>query len=87
TNLLGPDLFSADTDLAEMECGENEWLEDIRRQAQRLTGLTEDLIYLSRMEEAQPRLGVFGVSHLGCGGRDGAILSGSGQKPGQEAGD
>lgn len=49
-------IISADTDLAEMECGENEWLEDIRRQAQRLTGLTEDLIYLSRMEEAQPRL-------------------------------
>lgn len=49
-------IISADTDLAGMECGENEWLEDIRRQAQRLTGLTEDLIYLSRMEEAQPRL-------------------------------
>ena len=49
-------IISADTDLAEMECGENEWLEDIRRQAQRLTGLTEALIYLSRMEEAQPRL-------------------------------
>ena len=49
-------IISADTDLAEMECGENEWLEDIRRQAQRLTGLTEDLIYLSRMEGAQPRL-------------------------------
>ena len=49
-------IISADTDLAEMECGENEWLEDIRRQAQRLTGLTEDFIYLSRMEEAQPRL-------------------------------
>ena len=49
-------IISADTDLAEMECGENEWLEDIRRQAQRLTGLTEDLICLSRMEEAQPRL-------------------------------
>lgn len=49
-------IISADTDLAGMECGENEWLEDIRRQAQRLTGLTEDLIYLSRTEEAQPRL-------------------------------
>lgn len=49
-------IIGADTDLAEMECGENEWLEDIRRQAQRLTGLTNDLIYLSRMEEEQPKL-------------------------------
>ena len=44
-------IIGADTDLAEMECGENQWLTDIRRQTQRLTGLTNDLIYLSRMEE------------------------------------
>ena len=49
-------VISADTDLAEMECGENQWLADIRRQTQRLTGLTNDLIYLSRLEEEQPRL-------------------------------
>ena len=48
-------IISADADLAEMECGENQWLSDIRHQAQRLTGLTNDLIYLSRMEE-QPKL-------------------------------
>ena len=48
-------IISADTDLAEVECGENQWLTDIRRQAQRLTGLTHDLIFLSRMEE-QPQL-------------------------------
>lgn len=49
-------IISADADLVEMECGENQWLTDIRRQAQRLTGLTNDLIYLSRMEEEQPKL-------------------------------
>lgn len=49
-------IISADADLAEMECGENQWISDIRRQAQRLTGLTNDLIYLSRMEEEQPLL-------------------------------
>lgn len=49
-------IISADADLAEMECGENQWLTDIRRQAQRLTALTNDLIYLSRMEEEQPKL-------------------------------
>ncbi len=49
-------IISADTDLAEMECGENQWLTDIRRQAQRLTGLTHDLIFLSRMEEEQKKM-------------------------------
>lgn len=49
-------IISADADLAEMECGENQWIFDIRRQAQRLTRLTNDLIYLSRMEEEQPKL-------------------------------
>lgn len=49
-------IISADADLAEMECGENQWISDIRRQAQRLTALTNDLIYLSRMEEEQPKL-------------------------------
>lgn len=49
-------IISADADLAEMECGENQWISDIRRQAQRLTGLTNDLIYLSRMDEEQPKL-------------------------------
>lgn len=51
-------IISVDADLLEMECGENQWLTDIRRQAQRLTGLTNDLIYLSRMEEEQPKLQV-----------------------------
>lgn len=49
-------IISADADLAEMECGDNQWISDIRRQAQRLTGLTNDLIYLSRMDEARPNL-------------------------------
>ena len=48
-------IISADADLAEMECVENQWISDIRRQAQRLTALTNDLIYLSRMVE-QPKL-------------------------------
>ena len=51
-------IISADAELAEMECGENQWLADIRRQTERLTGLTNDLIYLSRMEEEQPPLQV-----------------------------
>ena len=49
-------IIGADADLLELELGENEWLSDIRTQVVRLTGLTQDLIYLSRMDEAQPRL-------------------------------
>lgn len=47
-------IISADTDLLELEVGENEWLLDIRCQTQRLTDLTKELIYLSRMDEAWP---------------------------------
>ena len=47
-------IIGADADLLELEWGENEWLTDIRRQTQRLTDLTRDLIYLSRMDEERP---------------------------------
>lgn len=49
-------IIRADTDVLEMELGDNEWLTDIRQQTQRLTGLTNDLIYLARMEEANKDL-------------------------------
>jgi two-component system sensor histidine kinase CiaH len=47
-------IIGADLDLVEPELEGNEWLQDIRRQTQRLTGLTQELIYLSRMEEETP---------------------------------
>ena len=37
-----------------MELGENEWLQDIHRQTERLATLTGDLIPLSRLEEQAP---------------------------------
>ncbi len=46
-------IIQADADVLEMEIGENEWLDDIKRQAKRLTTLTNDLVYLARMEEAE----------------------------------
>lgn len=46
-------IIDADTDVMEMEIGENEWLEDIRKQTVRLKELTNDLIYLARLEENQ----------------------------------
>lgn len=49
-------IIGADADLLELEYGESEWLTDIKRQTQRLTGLTKDLIELSRMDEEKPQL-------------------------------
>ena len=46
-------IINADAELLEMEVGENEWLDDIKKQSARLATLTSDLIYLSRMEEIE----------------------------------
>ncbi|MDO4938714.1 MAG: HAMP domain-containing sensor histidine kinase [Lachnospiraceae bacterium] len=45
-------IINANVDLIESENGENECIEDIRLQTRRLTGLTNDLVYLSRMDES-----------------------------------
>lgn len=45
-------IIKADTEVLEMEYGENEWIDAIQMQIQRLSALTADLVYLSRMEEA-----------------------------------
>lgn len=47
-------IINANVDVLEMELDEgNEFLEDVRSQAKRLTSLTNDLVLLARMEEAQ----------------------------------
>ena len=46
-------IIDADAELVELECGESEWLDDIRKQTKRLTALTNDLIYLAKLEEGQ----------------------------------
>lgn len=51
-------IIDADAEVLEMELGENEWLRDIRNQTKRLSALTNDLIYLSRMQEEQTHLQV-----------------------------
>ena len=46
-------IIRADADVLEMEGeGENEWIDDIRLQTERLSHLTENLILLARMEES-----------------------------------
>lgn len=46
-------IIDADAEILEMEFGENEWVQGIRRQTLRLAELTNSLIYLSRMEEPE----------------------------------
>jgi len=46
-------IIDADAEVLEMDVGESEWIQDIRHQTKRLASLTNDLIYLSRMDEGQ----------------------------------
>lgn len=49
-------IINANVDLLEIDFEKNECLEEIRQQAKRLTTLTNDLIYLARMEESRNAL-------------------------------
>ena len=50
-------IIQADADVLQSELDEkNEWVTDIRKQTQRLTELTADLVFLSKMEEENPSL-------------------------------
>lgn len=49
-------IIDANREILEMEYGENEWSKSIGKQTLRLTELTNSLIYLSRMEEADKHL-------------------------------
>ncbi len=51
-------VISANTEVIEMVQGENEWTKSIRRQIGRMSSLIEKLVYLSRMDEEQPRLAI-----------------------------
>lgn len=48
-------IISANLDLLEMDYMENEEFNEIRQQANRLRSLTDDLVYLSKMEETDRR--------------------------------
>jgi two-component system sensor histidine kinase CiaH len=48
-------IIDADAEVLEMDIGKNEWLSDIQDQTKRLAELTNNLIFLSRMEE-QPQI-------------------------------
>ena len=44
-------VINADCDVVEMDIENNEWIEDIRKQTEKLTELTNRLIYLAKTEE------------------------------------
>lgn len=49
-------IISADADVLGLDIGENEYLADIKLQTKKLAELTNDLVYLSKMEEAESAL-------------------------------
>lgn len=49
-------IINANVDVLEMDIGKNECLDDIAQQTKRLTALTNDLVYLARMEESENSL-------------------------------
>ncbi len=44
-------VINADCDVVGMDTGNNEWIDDIRKQTEKLTELTNSLIYLAKTEE------------------------------------
>ncbi|MCR4673719.1 MAG: HAMP domain-containing histidine kinase [Lachnospiraceae bacterium] len=49
-------IIEANTEVLEMTEGDNEWLKSIRHQIERLSSLTEKLVFLSRMDEENTKL-------------------------------
>lgn len=49
-------VMNADIDLLEMECEESEWIQDLRKQSENLTNMTNHLISLARMDEENTSL-------------------------------
>lgn len=49
-------VINADAQLLESEIGENEWLQDILQQVERMTEMTHRLVYLARLEEQKDEL-------------------------------
>ncbi len=61
-------LILSNVDIVESEIGENEWLEDIRVEGERMGALINQLVTLSRMDEDESNLDVseFDLSAVAC---------------------
>ena len=55
-------LILANVDIAQAELGENEWLDDIRAEGNRMSELVNQLVALSRMDEENSRMNITDVS-------------------------
>lgn len=49
-------VIEADAEVLKMEIGDSEWIDDIQLQTKRLATLTNNLVYLSRLEEADRKI-------------------------------
>ena len=49
-------IIEANAEVIEMESGESEWLDSIKRQIKRLSSLTEKLVFLSKMDEESTKI-------------------------------
>ncbi len=59
-------VIRADADILQMDNPDNEWIEDIKKQAENLTAMTNSLVSLARMDERNGHIKrvVFPVSDL-----------------------
>ena len=55
-------LILANVDIAKAELGENEWLDDIKAEGNRMSELVNQLVALSRMDEESPKMNITEVS-------------------------
>lgn len=62
-------LIMANVEIAELELGKNEWLDDIRSEGNRMAELVSQLVALSRMDEEghRPDISKVDMSELVCG--------------------
>lgn len=49
-------IIDADASVLEMETGKNEWISDLKKQTKRMADLTNDFLYLARMDEGSAKL-------------------------------
>ena len=49
-------IIDADASVLEMEIGENEWISDLKKQTKRMADLTNNFLYLARMDEGSAKL-------------------------------
>ena len=61
-------IINAGAEVIELEHGEGEWTKEIKKQTERLTALTDKLVFLSRMDEENQKIEIreFNLSELIC---------------------